>query len=52
MDAAIEMNAKGFDTSKYSGVDQRKILRNCINSYLAKHIFDSQKSQLHQELFS
>ena len=52
-DGTIEelMNAKGFDTSKYSGVDQRKILRNCVNSHLSLHIFNAQHGQLHQELF-
>lgn len=28
----------GFDLSKYSGIDKRKILRNCVNSNLGNHI--------------
>lgn len=53
-DGTIEelMTNKGFDTSKYSGVDQRKILRNCVNSHLALHIFNNRMGELHQELFN
>lgn len=31
---------KGLDISKYSGIDKEKILRNCIEPELGKHIFD------------
>lgn len=44
--------SKGFNLDKYSGIDKRKILRNCVNPYLAKHIFDSQHGALHQKLFN
>lgn len=30
---------KGYDLSKYKGLDKRKVLRNCVHSELAKHIF-------------
>ena len=46
------VKTKGFDISKYSGINKIKTLRNCVNSHLAKHIFDSQQGQLHQELFT
>ena len=42
---------KGFDINKYSGIDKIKTLRNCVNSYLALHIFNSRNGELHQELF-
>lgn len=32
---------KGFDLSKYKGIDKRKILRNCVEPEIGKHIFDS-----------
>ena len=31
---------KGLDISKYSGVDKRKILRNCVEPETGKHILD------------
>ena len=31
---------KGFDISKYSFPDKRKILRNCVRPEIGKHIFD------------
>lgn len=31
---------KGFDLSKYSGIDKRKTLRNCVEPELGKHILD------------
>ena len=31
---------KGFDLSKYKGVDKRLLLRNCVEPELAKHILD------------
>lgn len=33
-------NYKGFDLTKYSGIDKIKILRNCVLPTLGKHIFD------------
>jgi len=32
---------KGFDLSKYSGIDKRKTLRNCVEPEIGKHILDS-----------
>jgi DNA (cytosine-5)-methyltransferase 1 len=32
---------KGFDRSKYKGVDKRLILRNCVEAELGKHILDA-----------
>jgi len=31
---------KGFDLSKYKGIDKRKILRNCVESETGLHILD------------
>ena len=31
---------KGFNLDKYSGVDKRKILRNCVEPEVGKHIID------------
>jgi len=31
---------KGFNLSKYKGIDKRKTLRNCVEPTTAKHIFD------------
>lgn len=31
---------KGFDLSKYSGIDKRKALRNCVEPEISKHILD------------
>jgi|SRR6185436_11312024 len=31
---------KGFDLSPYKGIDKRKILRNCVEPELGKHILD------------
>ena len=31
---------KGFNLSKYNGIDKRKILRNCVESEVGKHILD------------
>lgn len=42
---------KQFDIKKYSGIDKRKILRNCVNPYLGLHIFNESKKGLYQELF-
>jgi len=32
-------NFKGFDLSKYKGIDKRTLLRNCVNPELGLHIF-------------
>lgn len=33
-------DTKGFDLTKYSGIDKRKTLRNCVEPELGKHILD------------
>ncbi len=42
----------GFDLSKYTGLDKRKALRNCVRPELGLHIFNQSKVNLHQELFN
>lgn len=41
-DGGIEklQEVKGFNLGKYSGVDKRKLLRNCVEPELGKHIFN------------
>lgn len=41
-DGGIErlQNLKGFDLSKYSGIDKRKTLRNCVEPETGKHILN------------
>lgn len=34
------VDRKGFDLDKYKGVDKRKILRNCVEPEVGKHIFN------------
>ena len=31
---------KGFDLTKYNGIDKRKTIRNCVKPELGKHVFD------------
>ena len=31
---------KGFDLTKYKGVDKRKLIRNCVEPLTGKHILD------------
>lgn len=44
---------KGFDLSKYKGVDKRLLLRNCVEPELGKHILDWAITpyQLNRQLF-
>ena len=44
-------DAKGFDLSKYKGIDKRKILRNCVESETGLHIFNEAYKSEVQELF-
>ena len=52
-DATIEelQKNKGYDLSKYNGVDKRKILRNCVKSELGLHILNESKRDIQPELF-
>lgn len=52
-DGKIEelQEAKGFNLSKYNGVDKKKILRNCVNSHLALHILNESKRVSQSTLF-
>lgn len=42
---------KGFDLQNYSGVDKRKILRNCVEPELGLHILNESKRDIQPELF-
>jgi len=42
---------KGFDLSKYSGIDKRKILRNCVEPETGKTILDSARGNTQITLF-
>jgi len=41
----------GFDIDKYSGVDKRKLLRNCVLPELGLHILNESKRDIQPELF-
>jgi DNA (cytosine-5)-methyltransferase 1 len=41
----------GFDLSKYSGVDRKTILRNCVEPELGLHIFNESKREVYSDLF-
>ena len=41
---------KGFDISKYSGIDKRKVLRNCVEPYVGLHILNYAK-KVEDDLF-
>jgi len=42
---------KGFDLSKYSGIDKIKTLRNCVEPETGLHILNESKNKLYEELF-
>ena len=42
---------KGFDISKYSGIDKIKTLRNCVLPELGLHILNESKRNIQPELF-
>jgi len=43
---------KGFDLSKYSGIDKRKTLRNCVELETGLHVFNEAFKQEQTGLFS
>lgn len=51
--APIEDQQKitGFDLSQYQNIDKRKILRNCVDSKLGLHIFNSAAKNVQEKLF-
>lgn len=42
---------KGFNLDNYTGIDKRKAIRNCVDSKLAKHIFDCAFINKQERLF-
>jgi hypothetical protein len=42
----------GFDLGEFSGIDKRKVLRNCVLPALGLHILEESKKNMYQELFS
>jgi DNA (cytosine-5)-methyltransferase 1 len=42
---------KGFDISKYSGIDKMKTIRNCVEPEVALHILNEAKRDAHSYLF-
>jgi len=42
---------KGFDLSKYKGIDKVKTLRNCVESEMGLHILNESKRNIYPELF-
>ena len=38
----------GYDLSKYSGVDKRLVLRNCVEPETGKHILDCATGKIEQ----
>jgi len=40
---------KGFNLDKLKGLDKRKVLRNCVEPELAKHILEELKKQIKEE---
>lgn len=43
---------KGFDLSKYSGIDKMKTIRNCVEPKIALHIFNLAFKQKQEVLFN
>ena len=41
----------GYDLSKYSGIDKRKVARNCVLPEVGKHILDSATKNIQDKLF-
>lgn len=41
----------GYDLSKYTGIDKRKVLRNCVLPEVGKHILDCATKNIQQRLF-
>lgn len=41
----------GFDLSKYSGIDKRKALRNCVESEVGLHILNESKRDVQGDIF-
>ena len=42
---------KGFDISKYLGINKIKTLRNCVQPHLGLHILNESKRDLQGDLF-
>lgn len=42
---------KGFDLSKYTGIDKRKALRNCVESEVGLHILNESKRDVQGDIF-
>ena len=42
----------GFDLSKYTNLDKRKALRNCVRPELGSHILRESQANIHAELFN
>jgi len=45
-------NRKGFCLDKYSNIDKRKILRNCVEPEVGLHILNESKRNVYPELFN
>ena len=45
-------NRFGFDLSKYSNLDKRQTLRNCVHPKLGSHVFNESKIDLQAQLFN
>ena len=45
------LNLMGYDLSKYSGIDKRKTMRNCVWPKVGKHILDSATKNIQDKLF-
>lgn len=43
---------KGFDWDSLEGLDRELVLRNCVEPYVALHIFNESKVEIYQELFN
>lgn len=41
----------GYDLSKYTGIDKRQTLRNCVHPKLGLHVFNESKIDLQAQLF-
>lgn len=47
---AVLEKSKGFDLSKYSGIDKRKVLRNCVEPETGLHVFNSAFKLIQEKL--
>ena len=41
---------KGFDLSKYEGIDKKLVLRNCVESEFGLHILESSTNKIQKTL--